>query len=51
LTLDFAYSTLAACTARAHVRKKQIRRLLDIANTAKDHNIGKSHTRTFISII
>lgn len=39
LDLDFAYSTLAACTARAHVRKKQIRRLLDIANTAKDHNI------------
>ncbi|XP_050314307.1 uncharacterized protein CG3556 isoform X2 [Anthonomus grandis grandis] len=37
--LDFAYTTLAACTARAHVRKKQIRRLLDIANTAKDHNI------------
>ncbi|KAF7266482.1 uncharacterized protein CG3556 isoform X1 [Rhynchophorus ferrugineus] len=37
--LDFAYLTLAACTARAHVRKKQIRRLLDIANTAKDHNI------------
>lgn len=39
--LDFAYAALAACTARAHVRKKQIRRLLDIANTAKDHNIGK----------
>ncbi|XP_060533021.1 uncharacterized protein CG3556 isoform X2 [Cylas formicarius] len=37
--LEFAYATLAACTARAHVRKKQIRRLLDIANTAKDHNI------------
>ncbi|KAH1000232.1 hypothetical protein HUJ04_000151 [Dendroctonus ponderosae] len=42
--LDFAYATLAACTARAHVRKKQIRRLLDIANTAKDHNIGKQAT-------
>lgn len=39
--LEFAYATLAACSARAHVRKKQIRRLLDIANTAKDHNIGK----------
>ncbi|XP_072392743.1 uncharacterized protein CG3556 [Diabrotica undecimpunctata] len=37
--IEFAYATLAACTARAHVRKKQIRRLLDIANTAKDHNI------------
>lgn len=39
--LDFAYATLAACSARAHVRKRQIRRLLDIANSAKDHNIGK----------
>ncbi|CAH2008136.1 unnamed protein product [Acanthoscelides obtectus] len=37
--LDFAHAQLAACSARAHVRKKQIRRLLDIANTAKDHNI------------
>ncbi|XP_049824828.1 uncharacterized protein CG3556 isoform X2 [Aethina tumida] len=37
--LEFAYATLSACSARAHVRKKQIRRLLDIANTAKDHNI------------
>ncbi|XP_066149142.1 uncharacterized protein CG3556 isoform X1 [Euwallacea fornicatus] len=39
MDLDFAYSTLAACTARAHVRKKQIRRLLDIVSTAKNHNI------------
>ncbi|CAH0549107.1 unnamed protein product [Brassicogethes aeneus] len=37
--LDFALATLSACTSRSHVRKKQIRRLLDIANTAKDHNI------------
>ncbi|CAG9815211.1 unnamed protein product [Phaedon cochleariae] len=37
--IEFAYASLAACTARSHVRKKQIRRLLDIANTAKDHNI------------
>lgn len=37
--IEFAYATLASCTARSHVRKKQIRRLLDIANTAKDHNI------------
>lgn len=40
--LEFAYSSMAACSARAHVRKKQIRRLLDIANTAKDHNIGNT---------
>lgn len=39
--LEFAYATLSACSSKAHVRKKQIRRLLDIANTAKDHNIGK----------
>ncbi|XP_025835355.1 uncharacterized protein CG3556 [Agrilus planipennis] len=39
LDLDFAYATLAACTSNAHVRKKQIRRLLDIANSARDHNI------------
>ncbi|XP_044763451.1 uncharacterized protein CG3556 [Coccinella septempunctata] len=37
--LEFAYASLAACSAKSHVRKKQIRRLLDIANTAKDHNI------------
>ncbi|XP_023029412.1 uncharacterized protein CG3556 [Leptinotarsa decemlineata] len=37
--IEFAYASLASCSARAHVRKKQIRRLLDIANTAKDHNI------------
>ncbi|KAG5873382.1 hypothetical protein JTB14_026451 [Gonioctena quinquepunctata] len=37
--IEFAYVCLASCSARAHVRKKEIRRLLDIANTAKDHNI------------
>ncbi|KAF5275132.1 hypothetical protein FQA39_LY18690 [Lamprigera yunnana] len=34
-----AFTTLTACSANAHLRKKQIRRLLDIANAAKDHNI------------
>lgn len=38
---DFAYMTLASCGAQAHVRKRQIRRLLDIANAAQDHNVGK----------
>jgi len=38
---DFALTTLAACSAQAHVRKRQMRRLLDIANAAKDHNIGE----------
>ncbi|CAK9815982.1 Uncharacterized protein CG3556 [Anthophora plagiata] len=35
----FALTTLAACNAQAHVRKRQIRRLLDIANAAQDHNV------------
>ncbi|XP_046609384.1 uncharacterized protein CG3556 isoform X1 [Neodiprion virginianus] len=39
LDFEFAFSTLAACSAQAHVRKRQIRRLLDIANAAQDHNI------------
>lgn len=38
---EFAFSTLAACSSNAHVRKRQIRRLLDIANAANDHNIGE----------
>ncbi|XP_020277945.1 uncharacterized protein CG3556 isoform X2 [Pseudomyrmex gracilis] len=36
---EFALTTLAACSAQAHVRKRQIRRLLDIANAALDHNV------------
>ncbi|XP_071578362.1 uncharacterized protein CG3556 isoform X1 [Temnothorax nylanderi] len=36
---DFALTTLAACSAQAHVRKRQMRRLLDIANAAQDHNV------------
>lgn len=38
---DFAFNTLATCSANAHVRKRQIRRLLDIASAAQDHNIGE----------
>lgn len=38
---EFALTTLAACNAQAHVRKRQIRRLLDIANAAQDHNVGE----------
>ncbi|XP_076633617.1 uncharacterized protein CG3556 isoform X2 [Colletes latitarsis] len=36
---EFALTTLAACNAQAHVRKRQIRRLLDIANDYQDHNV------------
>lgn len=40
--LEFAYASLAICSAKAHLRKKQIRRLLDIARSANGHNIGKT---------
>ncbi|XP_011633506.1 uncharacterized protein CG3556, partial [Pogonomyrmex barbatus] len=36
---EFALTTLAACSAQAHVRKRQMRRLLDIANAVRDHNV------------
>uniref|UniRef100_A0ABD2WGG0 Uncharacterized protein n=1 Tax=Trichogramma kaykai TaxID=54128 RepID=A0ABD2WGG0_9HYME len=36
---EFTLSALAACNAQAHVRKRQMRRLLDIAHTAQDHTI------------
>lgn len=38
---EFALSTLAACSSSTHVRKKQIRRLLDIAS-GEITNIGRS---------
>lgn len=38
--LEFAYATLAACSSAAHVRRRHIRRLLDIANAASDHSLG-----------
>ncbi|XP_050667132.1 uncharacterized protein CG3556 isoform X2 [Leptidea sinapis] len=37
--LEFAYATLAACSSAAHVRRRHIRRLLDIANAAADHSL------------
>lgn len=45
---EFALTTLAACNAQAHVRKRQIRRLLDIANAAQDHNIGEYYRSNII---
>ena len=42
---DFALTALATCSSQAHVRKRQIRRLLDIANAAQDHNIGNNSRR------
>ena len=41
---EFALTTLATCSAQAHGRKRQIRRLLDIANAAQDHNLGTFFT-------
>jgi len=38
---EFALATLAACSSAAHVRKRQIRRLLDIASGTTDHSVGK----------
>lgn len=38
---EFALVTLAACSSAAHVRKRQIRRLLDIASGATDHSVGE----------
>lgn len=39
---EFALSTLAACSSSTHVRKRQIRRLLDIAS-GEISNIGRNH--------
>lgn len=39
LDFEFAFSSLAVCSSGAHVRKRQIRRLLDIAVKASDHNV------------
>lgn len=39
--LECATATLAACSSAAHVRRRHIRRLLDIANAAADHSLGK----------
>lgn len=38
---EFALSTLAVCSSAAHVRKRQIRRLLDIASSVTDQSVGK----------
>lgn len=38
---EFALVTLAVCSSAAHVRKRQIRRLLDIAGSGTDQSVGK----------
>lgn len=38
---EFALATLAACSSATHVRKRQIRRLLDIAS-GEITNVGKN---------
>lgn len=37
---EFALTTLAVCSSAAHVRKRQIRRLLDIASGVTDQSVG-----------
>lgn len=37
---EFALATLASCSSATHVRKRQIRRLLDIAS-GEVNNVGK----------
>lgn len=37
--LDFSYSCLVACESGTHVRKRHIRRLMEIANTK--HTVGQ----------
>lgn len=37
--LEFGYAMLAACAARVHVRKRDVRRLLDVAGSPQRHNI------------
>ncbi|KDR09560.1 uncharacterized protein CG3556 [Zootermopsis nevadensis] len=39
LDFEFAFSSLAVCSSGAHVRKRQIKRLMDIADRASDHNV------------
>lgn len=39
---EFALTTLAACSSAAHVRKRQIRRLLDIASGVTDQSVGRT---------
>lgn len=37
--IEFALTTLSACSSAAHVRKRQIRRLLDIVSGVTDQNV------------
>lgn len=41
LDLEFAVSSLAICISGNHVRKRQIRRLLDITEQNKEVTVGK----------
>lgn len=45
---EFALTTLAVCSSAAHVRKRQIRRLLDIASGVTDQSVGKCAEILFV---
>lgn len=47
LDLEFAISSLAVCTSGTHVRKRQIRRLLDITEQNKPISVGKEPLKIF----
>lgn len=47
---EFALTTLAVCSSAAHVRKRQIRRLLDIASGVTDQSVGKFVLHTLFAI-
>lgn len=48
---EFTLTALAACSAQAHVRKRQMRRLLDMASAPQNYNIGRlSRDRYIVKI-
>lgn len=46
---EFALTTLAICSLAEHVRKRQIRRLLDIASGVTDQSVGECYRAKFFS--
>lgn len=46
---EIALTALAACNAQAHVRRRQMRRLLDVAHAAQNHNVGEC--RSFLLLL
>ncbi|GBP16191.1 Uncharacterized protein CG3556 [Eumeta japonica] len=49
--IEFALTTLSACSSAAHVRKRQIRRLLDIASGVTDQSVDTIAMSPIIGIV